>query len=59
VIDAFLGLPDGTRFVRDRVEGAVERAEALGTEMGKRILDGGGREILAVLVQPARGGRVA
>jgi hydroxymethylbilane synthase len=58
-LDAFLGLPDGTRFVRDHVEGAVERAEALGTEMGKRILEGGGREILALLAKPARGGRVA
>jgi hydroxymethylbilane synthase len=58
-LDAFLGLPDATRFVRDRLEGTVARAEALGTEMGQRILDGGGREILALLAKPARGGRVA
>jgi hydroxymethylbilane synthase len=59
VLDAFLGLPDGTRFVRQRVEGAVDRAEALGTEIGKRILEGGGREILALLAKPVRDGRVA
>jgi len=58
-LDAFLGLPDGTRFVRERIEGDVGEAEALGKRLGERLLDAGGREILALLAQPARGGRVA
>jgi hydroxymethylbilane synthase len=58
VLDAFLGLPDGTRVIRDRIEGATASAEALGTELGRRLLANGGREILAQLVQPAKG-RVA
>jgi hydroxymethylbilane synthase len=58
-IDAFLGLPDGTRFVRERIEGEAGEGPALGAELGRRLLDGGGREILAQLAQPARGGRVA
>lgn len=48
-IDGFIGLPDGSRLVRDHLEGAVSDAEALGRELGKRLLDAGGREILSVL----------
>ena len=54
-LDAFLGLPDGSRVARDRIEGPVASAEALGTELGRRLLANGGREILAELVQPAKG----
>ncbi len=59
VLDAFLGLPDGSRFVRERAEGESVRAESLGTTLGQRLLAAGGREILQALAQPARGGRVA
>jgi hydroxymethylbilane synthase len=59
VLDAFLGLPDGTRFVRERIEGDANEGELLGTRLGERLLGAGGREILALLAQPARGGRVA
>ena len=58
-LDAFLGLPDGTRFVRERIEGDAAQGESLGTRLGERLLSAGGREILALLAQPARGGRIA
>lgn len=48
-VEAFLGLPDGTRLVRAREAGAVADAESLGRACGRQILDGGGREILQVL----------
>jgi hydroxymethylbilane synthase len=50
-IDGFIGLPDGTRLVRDHLEGAASEAEALGAELGRRLLDAGGREILAILAR--------
>jgi len=58
-LDAFLGLPDGTLYVREGIEGDAAAAEALGTELGQRLLEGGGREILRLLAQPRRGGQVA
>ena len=50
-LEGFIGLPDGTRLVRDRVEGAVAQAEALGGALGRRLLDAGGREILDMLAR--------
>jgi len=50
-LEGFIGLPDGTRLVRDRVEGAVAQAEALGQSLGRRLLDSGGREILGMLAR--------
>ena len=50
-IDGFIGLPDGTRLVRDHLEGAAGDAEALGRELGQRLLDAGGREILDFLAR--------
>ena len=58
-IEAFVGLPDGTRFARESVEGSAGAAQALGEQLGRQLLDAGGREILAQLNAPARGGRVA
>lgn len=58
-LEAFVGLPDGTRFARESAEGPADAPEALGAQLGKRLLDAGGREILAELNAPARGGRVA
>ena len=46
-LEGFVGLPDGSRLVRDRVEGAPASAEALGTALGGKLLEAGGREILA------------
>ena len=48
-LEAFLGLPDGSRAVRETAQGAASRAEAIGTALGERLLAGGGREIIAVL----------
>jgi hydroxymethylbilane synthase len=46
-IDAFVGLPDGSEWVRDRVEGDPAEPTLLGAELSKRLLDTGAREILA------------
>ena len=56
-LEAFVGLPDGTRFARESAEGPADAPEALGESLGRRLLEGGGREILAQLVAPK--GRVA
>ncbi len=37
---------DGTRMIRDEIEGAVEDAEKLGIELAERILSNGGDKIL-------------
>ena len=50
-LEGFVGLPDGTRVVRERAQGAVSDAEAVGRALGERILAAGGREILKVLLQ--------
>jgi hydroxymethylbilane synthase len=50
-IDAFIGLPDGTRIVRQQQSGACAGAEALGRSLGERLLAAGGREILRTLAR--------
>jgi hydroxymethylbilane synthase len=45
-IDAFAGLPDGSEWLRDRVEGDPAEPTLLGAELAKRLLDTGAREIL-------------
>jgi hydroxymethylbilane synthase len=50
-IEGFIALPDGTRLVRDRIEGGTHEAEALGQALGKRLLEAGGREILDTLAR--------
>jgi hydroxymethylbilane synthase len=52
VLEGFLGLPDGTRLVREKVAGATGDAAALGRALGERILAQGGREVLAALARP-------
>lgn len=52
-MEGFIGLPDGTRLVREAAEGAARDAEALGRSLGERILEAGGREILDVLAARA------
>jgi hydroxymethylbilane synthase len=53
-IDAFIGLPDGTRIVRDQAAGSCGDAASIGTTLGNRLLEAGGREILRLLArQPA------
>ena len=48
-IEGFLGTPDGTRLVRERLSGDASEAEALGRRLGERLLAAGGREILRSL----------
>jgi hydroxymethylbilane synthase len=45
-MDAFVGLPDGSEWVRDRVEGDSTEPTALGAELAKRLIDSGARELL-------------
>jgi len=53
-LEAFIGMPDGSRLVREKASGACRDAERLGEAMGAKLLDAGGREILEALA-----GRVA
>jgi hydroxymethylbilane synthase len=46
-IEAFVGLPDGSEWLRDSVEGSSEEPTLLGAELAKRLLDTGARELLA------------
>ena len=50
-LEAFVGLPDGTRLVRERIAGRTGEAAALGRSLGERLLARGGREILAALLK--------
>jgi hydroxymethylbilane synthase len=45
-IDAFVGLPDGSEWLRDRIEGEAEEPTLAGAELAKRLLSAGAREIL-------------
>ncbi len=44
--NAFVGLPDGSEWIRDRVEGDADRPEALGEVLADRLLAAGARDIL-------------
>ena len=46
VLDGFLGLPDGSHSMRDRISGGLHEAAALGAELAEAIISCGGREIL-------------
>jgi len=45
-VDAFVGLPDGSEWIRDRVEGEAAQPAVLGAELAQRLLATGAREIL-------------
>ena len=45
-IEAFVGLPDGSEWVRDRLEGSAEQPALAGAELVQRLLAAGAREIL-------------
>jgi len=45
-IDAFVGLPDGSEWIRDRVEGPTTEPALLGAELAQRLLVTGARDIL-------------
>jgi hydroxymethylbilane synthase len=46
-IEAFVGLPDGSEWLRDNVEGDSDEPTLLGAELAKRLVDTGARELLA------------
>jgi len=45
-IEAFVGLPDGSEWVRDRLEGRADEPSLAGAELTQRLLGAGAREIL-------------
>lgn len=45
-IVAFVGLPDGSAWLRDRIEGDAEQPALAGAELAQRLLGAGAREIL-------------
>jgi hydroxymethylbilane synthase len=46
-LTAFVGLPDGSRWIRDELEGATAEPAALGAAVGERMLAAGAAELLA------------
>lgn len=46
---AFVGLPDGSQWVRDELAGQAARPEALGRAVAERVLAAGGADILEAL----------
>lgn len=48
-LQALVGAPDGSRVIRDQIEGDAAQAEALGEQLAQRLLQAGARDILAAL----------
>jgi hydroxymethylbilane synthase len=48
-IEGFIGMPDGTRLVREHASGRCGDAQSLGASLGEKLLAAGGREILRSL----------
>lgn len=46
-LTAWVGLPDGSRWIRDTVRGAADEPAALGGELGERLLAVGAGQLLA------------
>lgn len=46
-IDAYVGLPDGREWIRDRVEGGADDPGALGRTLAERMLAAGAEELLS------------
>ena len=51
VMEGLVGSVDGKTLIRDRGEGPAAEAERVGRELAERILDAGGRAILAEVYQ--------
>jgi hydroxymethylbilane synthase len=45
-IDAFVGLPDGSEWIRDRLDSSAEEPTLAGAELTQRLLGAGARELL-------------
>jgi hydroxymethylbilane synthase len=48
-LEGFIGMPDGTRVVRERAHGPCADAQRIGVSLGESLLAAGGREILKSL----------
>jgi hydroxymethylbilane synthase len=46
LVESFVGLPDGSRWIRDRVEGDASHPAAVGEEAAERLLAAGAAEVL-------------
>ena len=46
-MDAFVGLPDGSTWIRDELSGDPEDPSALGAELARRLIAAGAKEVLA------------
>jgi len=51
MLEAFIGMPDGSRLIREKAVGAPASAERIGREVGEKLLACGGREILDTLAR--------
>jgi hydroxymethylbilane synthase len=51
-IDAFVGLPDGSEWLRDSLEGDAEQPALAGAELVQRLLGAGARELLDRAEEP-------
>ena len=51
-LEGLVGAPDGSRQVRDAIEGSAADAAVLGERLAQRLLDAGAREILAGIGVP-------
>jgi hydroxymethylbilane synthase len=48
-VTALVAMPDGSRSIRDAVEGPADEAERLGVELANRLLANGAGELLAAV----------
>jgi hydroxymethylbilane synthase len=53
LMDSFVGLPDGTTWIRDELSGDPEDPSALGLELAQRLIAAGANEVLAQAEQAA------
>ncbi len=49
ILEALISDLEGRRYLRDTISGHIDEAQTMGTEIANRLLDRGGREILADL----------
>jgi hydroxymethylbilane synthase len=54
LIDAFVGLPDGSVWIRDELEGDHEDPAALGLDVAQRLIAAGAKDVLAQADMAAR-----
>lgn len=54
IVEAFVGLPDGSEWVRDRVEGDATEPTAAGAALGERLASAGAHELLTRAEEWAR-----